>query len=78
MEGTPALVLAHDMRTRELSEIFGMPYLLIDREYSFEELIEILSAVDYSAFRQRIIHMQVEWKLFLQRNGIDFKLADNR
>jgi polysaccharide pyruvyl transferase WcaK-like protein len=70
LAGTPALILAHDMRTKELCELFSLPHLIIDRHYAPDDLLDRLINVDYSTFLQRIMHMQSEWRLFLYRNGL--------
>jgi len=72
LAGTPALTLAHDMRTKELCELFAIPHVFLDRHYEAEELIERLLAADYTEFRKQMLHMQAEWKVFLYRNGLDF------
>ena len=71
LAGTPSLLLAHDMRTLEMAEFFGIPFLLIDRDYSQEALIERLLATDYAPFVGRLTAIQVEWKRFARSNGLD-------
>jgi len=71
LAGTPALFLAHDMRTQELCELFQFPHVTINRPYGAEELIDLLLSVNYSDFVRRMRSVQTEWKLFLNRNGLD-------
>lgn len=70
LAGTPSLVLAHDMRTLELAQLFAIPHLVLDRPYAAEEVIERLLAVDYRPFGRRIGQLRMEWSLFAERNGI--------
>jgi polysaccharide pyruvyl transferase WcaK-like protein len=71
LAGTPALFLAHDMRTQELCELFKFPYVTINRPYAPDELLELLLNSGYSDFIRKMKVVQTEWKLFLNRNGMD-------
>jgi hypothetical protein len=73
LAGTPALTLAHDMRTKELCETFSIPHVMVDQNFEGEDLVDRMLEVDYEPFRKRLNHMQAEWKLFLYRNGLDFE-----
>jgi hypothetical protein len=70
LAGTPALFLAHDMRTRELCEFLHVPYVLIDRAFEGEEILERLVNCDYTCFVRNYPRHQVAWKEFLCRNGL--------
>ena len=70
LTGTPALFLAHDMRTVELCDLLRVPSLFLDRAYSGDEIIERLLAADYQPFVAQVPRLMVEWRLFLARNGL--------
>jgi hypothetical protein len=73
LAGVPALFLAHDNRTLELCEFFSLPCLRIDEgseEYSLEEMLEV---ADYERFFARFHMVHAQWKVFLARNGLDFR-----
>ncbi|MBX6382997.1 MAG: polysaccharide pyruvyl transferase family protein [Microbispora sp.] len=70
LAGTPALFLAHDMRTLELCELLRVPHLLLDQPHSAEAILERLLAADYTAFRTNFRRLLMEWRLFLARNGL--------
>jgi hypothetical protein len=76
LAGTPGLLLAHDMRTREMAEFFQVPVLPIDRSYTQEELIENLLALDMTSFVSRVSEIQIEWKYFARANGLDLVEAE--
>lgn len=76
LAGTPALFLAHDYRTREMSELMRVPHLVLDRAYTPDEIVERLLAVDYAPFVRQFASMLVEWRLFLARNGLEFVPAE--
>lgn len=71
LAGTPALFLVHDMRTRELCELMRLPHILLDRELPAEEILERASALDYEPFIAQFARLTMEWRLFLDRNGLD-------
>ena len=69
LAGTPALFLAHDMRTKELCDLFRLPSLTVDKPYGADEVLERLLSVDYGPFLGHLPYVQAEWTLFLARNG---------
>jgi hypothetical protein len=71
MAGVPALFMTHDMRTDELCRLLRLPHARLDRPYHPEELLERLPDVDYTDFVENLPALQTEWKLFLNRNGLD-------
>lgn len=75
LAGTPALFLVHDMRTLELCELLRVPHLTLDRAVPAEELVERLLAADYRPFARQFERLMVEWRLFLQRNGIGSEMV---
>jgi len=71
LSGVPAMFLVHDMRTLELCEFFHLPHLILDRPLEAGLIVERLLGCDYRPFEKRIADVQIEWKLFFKRNGID-------
>lgn len=53
LAGTPALLFAHDSRTRELAEYHGIPHLTEGEYRAVRSLDELLDAVDYNVFNAR-------------------------
>jgi hypothetical protein len=76
LAGTPALFLEHDMRTRELCEVLRVPSLALDRAVPAEEILERLLAADYAPFLRQFPRLQMEWRLFLARNGLEAVAAE--
>ncbi|CAH0306263.1 tetratricopeptide repeat protein [Roseomonas sp. CECT 9278] len=75
--GTPALFLAHDHRTRELCNLLQVPHVLLDRDFSGDELAERLISCDYAPFLRRFAELTKEWRSFLTANGVFFASADS-
>ncbi len=75
--GTPALFLAHDHRTRELCDLLQVPHVLLEREFSGDELAERMISCDYGPFLRRFAELTQEWRSFLTANGIPFASADS-
>lgn len=71
LAGTPALFLVHDMRTRELCELMRLPHIMLDRQVPSEEILERAADLDYGAFVAQFARLMMEWRLFLDRNGLD-------
>lgn len=71
LAGTPAYFLVHDMRTRELCELLRVPHLLLDRPVPAEEILERAAEMDYGPFLAQLSRLGMEWRLFLERNGLD-------
>jgi tetratricopeptide (TPR) repeat protein len=74
--GTPALFLAHDHRTRELCNLLQVPHVLLDRDFSGDELAERVLSCDYGPFLRRFAELTKEWRSFLTANGIPFASVD--
>lgn len=53
LAGTPALLFAHDSRTRELAEYHGIPHLTESQYQNVSSLDDLLEKVDYSEFNAR-------------------------
>ena len=70
LAGTPALFLVHDMRTAELCDLLRVPSLVLDRRWTAEEMVERLLALDYGGFLAQLPRVMMEWRLFLNRNGL--------
>jgi len=70
LAGTPALVLVHDMRTRELCELLRLPHLVLDRPVPAEEILDRAMTLDYAPFLAQLPRLAMEWRLFLDRNGL--------
>ncbi|MBR0681727.1 hypothetical protein GXW74_14630 [Roseomonas eburnea] len=70
LAGTPALFLVHDMRTRELCELLRVPHVMLDRPLPAEEILERAAEVDYGPFLAQFRRLGIEWRLFLERNGL--------
>lgn len=75
LAGTPALFLVHDMRTLELCELLRVPHLVLDRAVPAEETVERLVSADYRPFARQYARLLVEWRLFLDRNGLGSEWA---
>ncbi|MBR0673271.1 polysaccharide pyruvyl transferase family protein [Neoroseomonas soli] len=70
LAGTPALFLVHDMRTRELCELLRVPHVMLDRPRPAEEVMERAASLDYAPFLAQFRRLGIEWRLFLERNGL--------
>lgn len=70
LAGTPALFLVHDMRTQELCELLRVPHLVLDRTVSPDEILERAADLDYAPFVAQLRRLGIEWRLFLDRNGL--------
>ncbi|NMJ43405.1 polysaccharide pyruvyl transferase family protein [Roseomonas sp. JC162] len=78
LAGTPALFLVHDMRTRELCELMRLPHVLLDREVPVEEILERAGELDYAPFIAQFARLTMEWRLFLDRNGLGLQFHEAR
>lgn len=71
MAGCPALMTAHDSRTRELCDFFDIPYILpneFDRNWSLERIEDRASETNfYAIYGNRLDN----YLSFLNENGID-------
>ena len=70
LAGTPAFVIAHDSRTRELADYHEIPYRLLKSVPDDVDARELFADADFTAFhanqQQRFDH----YLQFLERNGI--------
>ena len=79
LAGTPAILLTHDNRTRELSKIMGVPSFDL-RSFDMSRLRQIhtlLQDVDFDATTPACERNIIGFKEFYQENGlnlIDFEL----
>jgi len=70
LAGTPAMVLAHDSRTRELAEYYDIPHRHIDQLPEAPDAAQLYEEVDYSRFHAGLPERFGRYTSFLERNGL--------
>jgi hypothetical protein len=70
LAGTPATVLIHDSRTRELAELHGIPHRRLDQLAPTTDAAELYADVDLSTMNARHAHNFARYLAFLTRNGL--------
>jgi len=68
--GTPAHLLAHDSRTRELAEYHGIPYTRIQDLDEPPTAAELYARTDYTRFNDLLPQRFATYVDFLHRNGL--------
>ncbi|PFG37616.1 polysaccharide pyruvyl transferase [Flavimobilis soli] len=69
--GTPAHLLAHDSRTRELAEYHGIPYTLMSDLSEPPLAEELYGRTDYTRFNELMPERFATYLDFLHRNGLE-------
>ena len=69
LQGVPALIVCHDMRTREMCELMRFPHVSLSaaRDLSLEEMYE---QADFQAMNNRYVFMRSKYVEFLEKNGV--------
>lgn len=72
LQGVPALIICHDMRTKEMCELMRFPHISLSdaEDLSLEDMYE------QAAFREmygRYVHMCSRYVAFLEKNGMQHK-----
>jgi hypothetical protein len=70
LAGTPATVLAHDSRTRELAEFHRIPYRRLDRIEPTTDAAALYEDLDLDAMNQAHSDNFANYLAFLTRNGL--------
>ncbi len=71
LAGTPAFVIAHDSRTRELVEYHEIPYALLSSLAPDVDPRDLFASADYSAFHHNQTSRFQNYLKFLERNDIE-------
>jgi len=73
--GTPALLLWHDARTREIADYAGLPCMPFD-EFDFEaDLADVARLADYDRARERYPANAARYVDYLEANGLPHRFA---
>jgi hypothetical protein len=74
--GIPATVIAHDSRTRELSELLGIPHVLVQDVEKMEDinLEKLYDLADFSNLSQSYSYLYKRYISFLEANNLKHKL----
>ena len=75
LQGVPAIVIYHDSRTKELSELMNIPRASL-AEASVMSLREIFEQADFDKYNRRHRIMVGRYVNFLDRNGIGHRFGD--
>lgn len=75
LAGTPAHVLAHDSRTRELSEYFGIPHTRIDRLALGTDAADLLARSDPAPFQDGHAERLARFRGYLDKHGVPHALG---
>lgn len=77
LSGTPACLLYHDSRTKELAEFASIPSLPHDKAKSLSKtrIEEIFQSLDYSSFQNFIINKHPSYINFLNDNNLSHTLS---
>ena len=70
--GTPAFVLCHDTRTKEMSEFLGVPHAHIC-DIERIDIRELYDRVDVNAFASRRQQLLPHYRTFMNINGLEYK-----
>lgn len=73
--GVPAVVLSHDSRTTELSELMGIPHAAIE-DVAVPDPIALATAADFGQFEARYRILYDRFADFLEVNGLEHRLSD--
>lgn len=71
LAGTPAFVIAHDSRTRELVEYHEIPYALLDSVPPDVDVRDLFATADYTAFHANQSSRFQNYLKFLEHNDIE-------
>lgn len=75
LAGTPAFVLAHDSRTRELAEYHEIPYRQLQTQPEDLDPRDLFETADYTNFHANQRQRLAVYKAFLDRNGVRHNLT---
>lgn len=69
LQGIPALVVCHDMRTREMCELMRFPHVSLSaaRDLSLEEMY---GQADFPEMNRHYVFMRSKYIEFLEKNGV--------
>ena len=70
MAGVPALWLSHDMRTQELCEHLGLPYIAHSRLKEFATVSDLAAQCNFDTFWARFPQRLREFRSYLDHNGV--------
>lgn len=73
--GVPAIVLSHDSRTTELSELMGIPHAAIEDIPGLDP-VALATAADFDEFETRYHVLYDRFAHFLEANGLEHRLSD--
>lgn len=76
LSGTPAILISHDNRTKELAEIMGIPSIYID-EFEISMLDDIPSFInlfDFNKIHEVMLKNIIRFKKFYENNGLTCNL----
>lgn len=73
--GVPAVVLSHDSRTTELSELMGIPHVAIEDVAGLDP-VDLATLADFEQFEARYRVLYDRFADFLEANGVEHRLSD--
>ncbi|ABG52352.1 hypothetical protein Tery_3237 [Trichodesmium erythraeum IMS101] len=75
--GIPATVIAHDSRTRELSELLGMPHVLVQDVQKMEDISieKLYDLADFSRLHKSYSYLYKRYLSFLKANNLKHVLS---
>src|SRR5690606_5628291 len=73
MAGTPAMLLAHDSRTRELAEYHQMPHLLMPSLHAPVSAHELYEQTDLTGFNAALSEGFNRYRDFLEKHRLKHK-----
>lgn len=78
LAGTPAHVLAHDSRTRELAEYFEIPHTRVDKLPEGADAADLLAGSSYAALHAGYGDRFARFTDFMRSHGLEHALDDPR
>lgn len=76
--GTPALLVSHDLRTRELADFHGIPQIRPNALANIKSVEDVWERMDYSEFDARRRHQVAAVVQHLETNGFTTTLSEGR
>lgn len=71
--GVPSVIITHDSRTTEMSELMGIPHVSV-RDVDKLDVKELIKTADFDHFERRYAELYSAYKAFLTKNGAKNKL----
>lgn len=74
--GIPAIIFSHDSRTTEMAEFMKIPHIPVNSVENLS-LEKIIHEADFDAFEHRYPILYDNFKVFLEANGLNTRLAED-